>query len=152
VDDQPRYGVCVPIPALAHRFPRVSRGLSCALLITLGIGGGLALGRLTQDPHTATAERLTGTVTWSNAQTRMIAFETDGEVRDPSLGNTTYHVVGEWEDTTGTIVGTEFPACLTGKDGDPVSMQRRRITLDAIHRDYGGPQKMNIAVYVRCLE
>jgi hypothetical protein len=80
----------------------------------------------------------------------MIAFETDGEVRD--LDDTTYHVVGEWEDRTGTVVGTEFPACLAGQNGDPVSMQRRRITIDAIHRDYGGPQKMNIAVYVRCLE
>ncbi|MET0423020.1 MAG: hypothetical protein ABW046_04060 [Actinoplanes sp.] len=130
--------------------PTPPRWLLGALLFALGAGGGLAYDRLTQDPHSATAEQLTGTVTWSNAETRMIAFEADGEVRDPLLGDTMYHVVGEWEDATGTILGTDFPACLAGPAGDPVSTQRRRISIDAIHRDYGGPQKMNVAVYVRC--
>jgi hypothetical protein len=131
---------------------RASRWLLSALLVAVGVGAGIGFDRLTQDPHTATAERLTGTVIWSNSETRLIAFTADGEVRDPLLGDAMYHVVGEWEDVTGTVLGTEFPACLAGPAGDPVSTQHRRISIDAVHRDLGGPQKMNIAVYVRCLE
>jgi hypothetical protein len=126
------------------------RWLLYVLPAAIGLAAGLAYGELTDDPHTATIERLAGTVTWSNAGTRLIAFEADGEVRDPLAGDTTYQVTGQWEDATGTIHGDGFPACLAGTEADPVSMEHRRIELDAVHIDHGGQQQTHIAVFVRC--
>ncbi|WP_433295976.1 hypothetical protein ACQP2F_37220 [Actinoplanes sp. CA-030573] len=141
----------MPIPAsFARRLARLPRWLMYALPVVIGLAAGLGYGRFADDPHTATVERLAGTVTWSNAETRLIAFEADGEVRDPLAGDTTYQVTGQWEDAAGTLHGEGFPHCLAGTEADPVSMERRRIELDAVHVDYGGPQRTNIATFVRC--
>jgi hypothetical protein len=134
----------MPLPNYVRvHVSRQRRYLIPALVGAIGIAMGLGLGSLTRDPHTATAERLTGTVTWSNAQDRMIAFEADGERRDPLLGDTFYFVVSD---------EANYPACLTGRPNDPVRADRRRIELEAIHQDHGGPQRSNFAVSVRCLD
>jgi HEAT repeat protein len=110
--------------------------------VVVGLVAGIGLAWLFRDPHTAAAERLVGTVTWSNADDRIIAFEADGEIRDPLLGDTIYSVISDQ---------ANYPACLTGRADDPVRDDRRRVELDAIHQDHGGPQKSHIAVSVRCL-
>lgn len=142
----------MPIPAsVSRRLATMPRWMLCVLSVAIGLAAGLAYGRLTDDPHTATVERLVGTVTWSNAETRLIVFEADGEVRDPLAGDTIYQVTGQWEDATGTTIGEGFPGCLAGTNEDAVSMEHRRIELDTIHVGYGGPQQTNIAVFVRCI-
>jgi hypothetical protein len=139
-----------PVPTLAGRMRQY---LPSALLLALGLVIGLAVAWLLHDPHTAAAERLTGTVTWSNQETRLIAFTFDGEVRDPLDGDTFYYVAGDWEDAEGTIHGSaEFPNCLAGQPDVPASMDRHRIELEAIHQHHGGQQKTHIAVFLRCLD
>jgi hypothetical protein len=129
------------------------RYLVYASLIAVGAASALTVAWMTRDPHTATTERLAGTVTWSNAETRMFALNADGEPTDPSDSDTIYHVLGDWEDAEGTSYGSEsFPTCLAGKVGDAVSIEPRRIELDAVRSSLGGPQKTNIAVFIRCLE
>jgi hypothetical protein len=130
------------------------RYLPSALLVAVGLMIGLALAWLLRDPHTATAERLTGTVTWSNEETRLIAFELDGEVRDPLRGDTFYSVIGDWVDAAETIhgSGTGYPTCLAGRPNDPVRTDRRRIEMEALHQDTGAPQNHHFAVSVRCLD
>lgn len=130
------------------------RYLPSALLVAAGLVLGFVLAWLLRDPHTATTERLTGTVTWSNEETRLIAFEVDGEVRDPLRGDTFYSVIGDWIDAGGTFHGSgrDYPTCLAGRPDEPVRTDRRRIELEALHRDTGGSQKHHIAVSVRCLD
>jgi hypothetical protein len=67
-----------------------------------------------------------------------------------AAGDTTYQVTGQWEDAIGTLHGEGFPGCLVGTKADPVSMEHRRIELDAIHINDGGKQRTNIATFVRC--
>lgn len=131
---------------------RLPRYLAAMLLVVAGVAAGLTYERFTSDPHSATAEPLTGTVTWSNSTTRLIAFETDGERRAPLLGDTIYQVTGSWVDTAGTIHGEGFPDCLAGPPGEPVSTEKRRIEIEVVRQDHGGPQKTNIAVFVRCID
>ncbi|MBF9134596.1 hypothetical protein I0C86_37555 [Plantactinospora sp. S1510] len=130
------------------------RYLPSALLVAVGLVVGLALAWLSRDPHTATTERLTGTVIWSNEETRLIAFEVDGEVRDPLRGDTFYSVVGDWVDAAGTSHGSgaEYPTCLAGRPDEPVRTDRRRIEVEALHQGVGGEQKQHFAVSVRCLD
>lgn len=136
-----------PTPAAMRRYA------TYALLIAVGAVGTLAVIWMTRDPHTATVQHLTGSVTWSNAETRMFAFHADGEARGPSDSDTIYHVLGDWEDAGGTSYGSEtFPTCLAGKAGDAVSIEPRRIEIDAVRSSVGGPQKTNIAVFIRCLK
>jgi hypothetical protein len=124
-----------------------------AVLLASGLVLGVALAWLLRDPYTAKAERLAGTVTWSNQESRMIAFEADGQIHDPLKGDTIYFVTGGWLDASGIEhISAEYPACLAGKPGEPVTEVRHRITLDAIHQDTGGPQRNNIAVFVHCLD
>jgi hypothetical protein len=96
-----------------------------------------------RNTHTATAEQLRGTVTWSNAEDRIIAFEADGEVRDPLDGATIYHVISD---------ELNYPSCLAGRPNDAVRDDRRRVEIDAIHQKFDGPQRSNYAVSVRCLD
>jgi len=97
---------------------------------------------------------LTGTVFWSNEQTRLIAFDTDGVVRRPNDGDTVYDVVAEgWQDAEGTIhSGGPYPTCLAGGKDDPVSMDRHRVELTVVDYDQGGAQPVHVAVGVHCLD
>lgn len=117
--------------------------LTIALAGAVGLAVGAGLTWLRHDPHTATAETLTGTVTWSNAEDRLIAFEADGVTPDPLDGDTIYHVVGD---------RANLPPCLVVRDGDVTREDRRRVELDAVHRDVGGPQRQHLAVALRCLD
>ncbi|HEY0001399.1 MAG TPA: hypothetical protein VGB74_13150 [Actinoplanes sp.] len=117
--------------------------------ISIGVGlllvGALVGGLLTwhfRDRHTASAERLTGTVSWSNQLTRLIAFQKDGKPRDPEGDQTFYHVIADDQN---------FPPCLVGRPDDPVREDRRRVELDALHQRFDGPQRVHFAVSVRCL-
>src|SRR3954452_9417086 len=119
------------------------RFINCAGLLVVGALVGGLLTWHSRDPHTATAERLTGTVPWSNQQTRLIAFEEDGEPRDPEGDQTFYNVIAD---------DMNFPSCLVSKPEDPVRQDRRRVELEAVHQDFGGQAQVHIAVSVRCLE
>lgn len=122
-------------------------------LVAVGLIGGFGAAKLADDPHTAKPELLAGTVTWSNDQTRSIAFEADGAPRGPIDGDTIYSVLAEsWQDVNGTLHhdGT-YPTCLAGEKDDPVSMDRHRVELEVLHRDTGG-QPQHIAVRVHCLD
>ncbi|MFG1884511.1 hypothetical protein [Micromonospora sp. NPDC049102] len=94
-----------------------------------------------------------GTVTWSNDETRSIAFEVDGAPQGPLDGDTIYSVIAEsWHDVSGTLHhdGT-YPACLAGEKDEPDSMDQRRVELEVLHRDTGA-QPQHIAVHVHCLD
>ncbi|MFU8875435.1 hypothetical protein [Micromonospora sp. SL4-19] len=122
-------------------------------LVAVGVLGGVGATTLVHDPYTARTEVLVGTVTWSNDQTRLIAFEEDGTTRSPLDGDTIYAVIADtWEDANGTIHASgTYPTCLAGEGDDPVSMDRHRVRLEVLHRDTGG-QPQHIAVNVRCLD
>ncbi|MET7706430.1 hypothetical protein [Micromonospora sp. NPDC005413] len=122
-------------------------------LVAVGLVGGFGAGRLADDPHTAKPELLVGTVTWSNDQTRSIAFEEDEALRGPLDGDTIYSVIAEsWQDVSGTLHhdGT-YPTCLAGEKDGPVSVDRHRVELEVLHRDTGG-QPQHIVVHVHCLD
>ncbi|MEV0715659.1 hypothetical protein [Asanoa sp. NPDC050611] len=126
----------------------------CLGLTTVGLVLGFAAAKLSADPHTARTEIITGTVTWSNEQTRLIAFERDGVTRGPDDSDTIYSVITYgWQDAGGTVHADDtYPSCLAGTPGEPVSMDRHRVEIKAIHRDTGGEQQEHIAVAVRCLD
>lgn len=134
--------------------PLLRRCLPPVLFTLLGLAAGVMLVVLLRDPHTATAQRLTGTVVWSNEETRLIAFEADGAVPDPRRGETHYWVLGDWVDAAGTLHGSAstYPTCLAGVPDDPVRTDRRRVQLEVIDWDTGGVQKQHIAASVRCLD
>ena len=116
---------------------------TCAGLLTVGVLAGGLLTWHSRDPHTATAERLTGTVSWSNQEARLIAFQEDGEPRDPEGDQAFYNVIAD---------DLNFPSCLVGSPGDPVRQDQRRVELEAVHQGFDGPQQVHFAVSVRCLE
>ncbi len=124
-------------------------------LVAIGVIVGLQWARLADDPHIATAETVAGTVIWSNEETRLIAFEQDGVVRDPLDGDTIYTVIADnWEDVAGTwhSGGITYPTCLAGTVEDPVTTDRHRVQLDVIHRALSGDHLEHVAVHVRCLD
>lgn len=121
----------------------VRQVVTCAVLLLAGaLIGGLSTWH-SRDPHAATAERLTGTVRWSNQQTRLIAFEPDGVPHNPGDSQVFYQVVAD---------ELNFPGCLIGHGEDPVREDPRRVELDAIHQEAGGRQQAHFAASVRCLE
>ncbi|TDC35210.1 hypothetical protein E1211_16110 [Micromonospora sp. 15K316] len=128
------------------------------VVLTVIAAGIAALGGywtgVSHDRHSATAVVLTGAVTWSNEETRLIAFEVDGVVRKPDDGDTIYSVLTDnWQDVAGTSHsdGT-YPTCLGGNGGDPVSTDHHRAELTVIDWDTDGAQRMHVAVRVRCLD
>ncbi|MEU3452436.1 hypothetical protein ABZ671_02345 [Micromonospora sp. NPDC006766] len=133
------------------RRARVSIALAVIAAVIAGLGG-YWIG-LSRERHSATAVVLTGTVTWSNKETRLIAFETDGVVRKSNDGDTIYSVLTDhWQDAAGTIRSdSTYPTCLGGESGDAVSMDHHRAELTVIDWDTGGAQWVHVAVQVRCL-
>ncbi|MFY1652354.1 hypothetical protein ACN27J_15845 [Solwaraspora sp. WMMB762] len=137
------------VPAPQQR--RISITLAAIAALVAGLGGyqiGLA-----RDRHSATAVVLTGTVVWSNEQTRLIAFDPDGVVREPDDGDKIYSVLTDnWQDAEGTVHSDEsYPTCLATEGGEAVSMERHRAELTVIEWDTDGAQRVPIAVRVRCL-
>lgn len=124
------------------------------LLVAVGVAIGLGMARLSHDPHTATTERLTGTVTWSNPAARLIAFQVDGQAPDARRGQTHYSVLGDWVDAAGTSYGTAtgYPTCLADDPDDPIPTGGRRVELEVLHQDTGGVQEQHFVVSVRCLD
>ncbi|MBE1488635.1 hypothetical protein [Plantactinospora soyae] len=137
-----------PAPPRRRRVIAVIGPLAAGVI--LGAGGMWLAG----DRHVARTERLVGTVTWSNEQTRLIAFQVDGERRDPLKGDVIYSIVAEnWQDAEGTIhADSTYPTCLAGVAEDPVSNDHHRVELDVLHRSTGGPQLQHIALQVHCLD
>ena len=133
----PKFSATWAFVAPARRF-----SAHLGLLIVGALVGGLLTWHF-RDPHTASAERLTGTVSWSNQQTRLIAFYEDGEPRDPEGDQTFYNVVAD---------DLNFPNCLAGSPGDPVRQGQRRVELEAVHQGFDGRQQVHVAVSLRCLE
>ncbi|WP_146752854.1 hypothetical protein [Micromonospora saelicesensis] len=122
-------------------------------LVAVGLIGGFGAAKLADDPHTAKPELLVGTVTWSNDETRSIAFEEDGALRGPLDGDTIYSVIAEsWQDVRGTLHhdGT-YPTCLVDEENEPDSTDRHRVELEVLHRDTGA-RPQHIAVHVHCLD
>lgn len=134
------------------RRARVSIALAVIVAVIAGLGG-YRVG-VSRERHSATAVVLTGTVIWSNEETRLIAFETDGVARKPNDGDTFYSVLTDgWQDAAGTIhQGHTYPTCLAGEGGSPVSMDHRRAELTVIDWDNGDAQRVHVAVRVRCLD
>jgi hypothetical protein len=143
------------------RRKRVPAALAVALS-AIGLAGGFAVARaFPDDPHSATSEVVDGTVTWSNEEARLIAFEADGVVRDPLDGDTIYSVIADnWQDVNGTLHSDGgYPTCLAGEKDSPVSMDRHRVELKVLHWDTAGkagrPSRtyaQHIAVHVRCFD
>jgi hypothetical protein len=139
-----RYGARMPAFSGARAFATPARRLStCAALLIVGVLAGGLLTWHFRDPHTASAELLTGTVSWSNQETRLIAFHADGEPRDPEGDQTFYNVLPD---------DLNFPSCLVGGPGGPVREDPRRVELEAIHQGFDGERKVHFAVTLRCLE
>jgi hypothetical protein len=129
--------------------------LATVIVAVLTAFAGVQLGAARQRArHAATAVTLTGTVTWSNSHTRLIAFDTDGVVRRPNQGDTIYQVIADgWEDIHGVQhVDETYPSCLSAPNGDAVSMDHHRAVLTVIDWDTGGAQAVHVALHVRCLD
>src|SRR4051795_7984887 len=79
-------------PVTPGRVPR-ARVLAAGAVVVAALTGcaGYLVG-VAHEPSRATPRVLTGTVFWSNEQTRLIAFDTDGVVRRPNDGDTVYDV------------------------------------------------------------
>jgi hypothetical protein len=93
--------------------------LCVVLAMVTGLVGYVA--GLSRDRHSAKAVVLTGTVTWSNEVTGLIAFDTDGVVRDPNKGDAIFSVLADdWQDAAGTFQYGDYPSCLASEDGSPV--------------------------------
>ncbi|MEV8506747.1 hypothetical protein AB0368_18305 [Actinoplanes sp. NPDC051475] len=124
-------------------FVTPTRRLStCVGLLIVGVlVGGLLTWHL-RYPHTVSAERLTGTVSWSNQETRLIAFEEDGKPQDPEGDQTFYNVIAD---------DLNFPSCLVGTSDEPVRQDQRRVEVEAVHQALDGQQRVHFAVSVRCL-
>ncbi|MEU8261450.1 hypothetical protein AB0C02_12625 [Micromonospora sp. NPDC048999] len=134
------------------RYARASVALAVIAAVIAGLGGYWV--GLSRERHSATAVVLTGTVTWSNAETRLIAFEADGVVSKPDDGDSVYSVLTDsWQGVEGTIHsdGT-YPTCLGGGESHPVSTDHHRAELTVIDWDTGGAQWMHVAVRIRCLD
>ncbi|GAA3344911.1 hypothetical protein GCM10020358_50010 [Amorphoplanes nipponensis] len=131
-----------------------ARVLTCVSALIATFGVGFATAWFTRDPHAATAERLTGTVTWSNEQTQLFTVEADGARREPADDATVYRLADdEWTDRSGTIrADGSYPECLAGTPGEPVTEDRHRVELEVVHRDFGGSHRTHLAVAVRCLD
>jgi hypothetical protein len=134
--------------------PRRRRVAATIGLLATGVLLGAGGVWLADDPHVARTERLVGTVTWSNEQTRLIAFQADEERRDPLKGDVIYSIIADdWQDASGTARSdSTYPTCLAGGAEDPVSTDHHRVELDVLHRSTGGPQLLHIAVHVHCLD
>jgi hypothetical protein len=143
-----------PVAAYAPSPRRLRDFARSIALIVVGLIIGFGTARLADDPHTARAESLTGTVTWSNQQIRLIAFDPDGAVHHSSDGATFYSVVSDdWQDADGTLHTTgDYPRCLAANKGGAVSTDRRRVELEVVNGDTGGVQPQRIAVHVHCLD
>jgi hypothetical protein len=116
-----------------------------------GLVGYLA--GFSHERHSARGVVLSGTVTWSNEDTRLIAFDTDGVVRDPKDGEAIFSVAADdWEDATGTFHSGGYPTCLASEVDRPVSTDRHRVELTVIDWDTGGVQPVRIAVQIHCLD
>ncbi len=126
----------------------VRRHLRSALLVALGLAIGGSAAWLWPGA-TVTPKRLTGTVVWSNQETRKILFEADGG----AAGRTDeYVVVGdEWTDANGVDHAGGYPDCLSARAPDIVRTDRRRVRLGAIYPKlkHGMGQ---MALSVHCLD
>lgn len=139
----------VALAKIRERLTRPAPLWVTGLCLALGIAAGFTLAR--SNPSKPEPELLTGTVTWSNTDTRLIAFEADGEPRDPNLGDTFYAVnPNDWQDIDGVFHGEgTYPTCLGGGGPETVILNHRRIQITAI-RNVRYPRD-NIALHVRCL-
>jgi hypothetical protein len=128
-------------------------GVLCVLVAVVTGAAGYLIGS-SHDRHAATAMVIRGTVTWSNEQTRLIAFERDGVVRRPNDADAIYSIlIDGWQDAKGVPHSDNiYPTCLASEDDSPVSMDRHRVELTVIDGDTGGVQPLHVAVKIRCLD
>jgi hypothetical protein len=120
-------------------------------MVVIGLVGYVA--GSSRERHSASGVLLIGTVTWSNEDTRLIAFDTDGVIRAPNEGDAIFSVVAdEWQDATGTFHSGGYPTCLSGEHDSPVSTDHHRVELTVIDWDTGGVQPVRLAVRIRCLD
>jgi hypothetical protein len=125
--------------------------LCVVFVIVTGLIGYLA--GTSRERHSANAVVLTGIVTWSNEETRLIAFDADGVVREPNDGDAIFSVLADyWQDATGTFHDGGYPTCLASEADSPVSTDRHRVELAVIDWDTGGVEPVRIAVRVHCLD
>jgi hypothetical protein len=107
------------------------------------------LGWLMHDEHTATPEPLTGTVIWSNDDTRRIVVKVDG--RDD--GTREYPVAAQqWTGPDGTTHTRGYPSCLAGHAGDPVRTDLRRVAIEVVHLNLDENQTQPLVVTVTCFD
>jgi hypothetical protein len=134
------------------RSAQMSAVLCFLVAIVTGVSGYL-IGS-SRERHAAVAVVLTGTVTWSNEDTRLIAVERDGVVRRPDDGDTIYSVlIDDWQDAEGTVHADNiYPTCLASEDDSPVSVDRHHVELTVIDGDTGSAQHLHVAVRIRCLD
>ncbi|GAB1644092.1 hypothetical protein KRMM14A1259_45150 [Krasilnikovia sp. MM14-A1259] len=103
---------------LVERIPRRLR----PVLVGVGIGAAFVLVWLARDEHTARPELLSGTVIWSNEETRRNVVEVGG--RDN--GTREYYVAAQqWTDADGTVQSHGYPSCPVAHPGDPIRTDRR---------------------------
>jgi hypothetical protein len=146
VDLGGRYGAPMPQPSRTYALLTGMR-LRSALLVAVGLAVGLGAAWVWPN-HTATPERLMGTVTWSNAESRRILFEVDGR----GDGYREYSVLADnWVDATGTRHSRGYPDCLAAKAGEFVRTDRRRVELGAISNEADDTVRQ-IALSVRCFD
>ncbi|SNT37148.1 hypothetical protein SAMN05421812_10585 [Asanoa hainanensis] len=121
------------------------------MVVAVALVVGFVTARLGVDPHTAETETVTGVVTWSNEETRLIFFQQDGV--PPGSEAIVSVTADNWQDAGGMIyTGGPYPTCLAGADGDPVSMDRHRVELQVIHRAMSAGPAQHFAVQVHCLD
>ena len=127
---------------------RRARRLWAAVFVALVFVAGFTTARLSPD-HAATPRRISGTVTWSNADIHRVLFEAD----DDSDDNGEYEVaaVGRLNRTEGAYFSKGLPLCLTPTGTDFVRTDRRRVELGVITVSEPDQPGHRVAVTIRCL-
>jgi hypothetical protein len=97
--------------------------------------------------HTATPRRISGTVTWSNADWGRLTFVSDDDSGDS--GEFLVDVI-EWFDRSEARYSGGTPACLASSAMDSVRTDRRRVELEVISASMSDAA-YRIAVVVHCL-
>jgi hypothetical protein len=127
-------------PVVTPQAPQPYRRVAAVVALLVAGGAiGFGIARFLDDPQTAKPEHLVGSVDWSNQSTNTISFRADG---DSSTSHQVFYQL--------VTSGADYPPCLVASASNPVRQDHRRVSLDVIRADYGGKQKINVAISLTC--
>lgn len=127
---------------------RHAKKVRSAVVLILVFVGGFVAARVLPD-HAVTPRRISGTVTWSNADIHRLLFEADDDSADS--GEYEVAAIGRLTSSGGAYYSLGLPICLTASRTEAfVRTDRRRVELEVISVNVSGVAT-RAAVIVRCL-